>query len=669
MRILHTIGLVLLGQRGHLFPWIPVCFGLGIGLFFLLRFEPSGAVLWGAAIFGGLCLAGPLIAPLLGPIFLGVGIVALGFSIAGLRAHQVAEPVLSFRYYGPVEGRVVGIDRSASDAVRLTLDRVVLSRVAPHKTPARVRISLHGVFDDLDPTPGQTIMTTGHLSPPGGPVEPGGFDFQRHSWFQRLGAVGYTRVPVVLLEPAEGAVDLAIFRMRMAISAYVQARLPGESGAFAAAVTTGDRSGMGQGTLQSLRDSNLAHLIAISGLHMGLLAGFVYGALRLVIAAIPYVALRVPSKKIAAVGALGAASFYLALSGGAVSTERAFIMVAMALVAILFGRRAISLRAVALAASIVLFLRPEALLNPGFQMSFAATTALVAVFGALRNASFHLGPVWARGAVGVVLSSAVAGFATGPIGAVHFNQVSHFGLVANLISVPVMGVLVMPVAVVALVLKPFGLDGLAFGVMGWGLEWILGAAHWASGLPGAVGHVMRPPAFVLPGLTMGALFLILWRGRARWAGLLPMVAAFALWAVAARPPVLIADTGALLGVMTEDGRALSREKGSGFIARNWLENDGDGASQPVAAGRGGEAIAFGPLRLRHVHGKRDVAALTECGADVLVLSHPAPGLLGCEVFDPPRLADLGAVALYPAGRDFRIVTARDLSGTRLWNDQ
>ena len=236
------------------------------------------------------------------------------------------------------------------------------------------------------------VMTTGHLSPPSGPVEPGGFDFQRHAWFGQLGAVGYTRVPLIGLAVAAEDWKLWVFQIRMTISARVREVITGDVGGFAAAVTTGDRSGMSQEALSDLRASNTAHLLEISGLHMGLLSGFVFASLRLFLIFLPYLGPRIAARKIAAGGALLIAAAYLALSGGNVATERAFIMVADALIAIMLNRRAISLRAVAIAATIVLVLRPEALLGPGFQMSFAATTGLVAVFGWMRDGAVQVGP-------------------------------------------------------------------------------------------------------------------------------------------------------------------------------------------------------------------------------------------------------------------------------------
>ncbi|WP_255010918.1 ComEC/Rec2 family competence protein [Roseovarius sp. M141] len=667
----------LLLQRGHFFGWAPVCLGTGIAIYFALRIEPS---LWVYAGLGALIIACLGFARVLGhaagPLAIGAALILTGVILAGARAHVVGGPVLGWRYYGPVEGRVVGIDRSASDAVRVTLDRVSLRDVAPMRTPKRVRVSLHSGITGAVPVPGLNLGATAHLSPPSGPVEPGGFDFQRHAWFQGLGAVGYTRVPLVALAPPDNVQPM--FAIRMALSTHVQAVLPGEAGAFAAAIMTGDRSGMGQETLTALRVSNLAHLLAISGLHMGLLTAFVFAAFRYGLALVPWLALRAPVKPLAAALALVVAAFYLGLSGGSIATERAFIMVAVMLVAVMLGRRALSLRAVALAALVVLCLRPEAVLGPGFQMSFAATTALIAVFGWIQKVRLPLGPRWLRPVSAVVISSLVAGLATAPFAAAHFNQIAHYGLIANLLSVPLMGALVMPAAVFAVCLLPFGLEGIGLWIMGLGLDWILGVARWTAALDGARGTVVSPGIWVVPLLSLGALTVILWQGRARLLGVVPMIAALFLWMQAERPIVLIADTGGLVGVMTEQGRALSARRGSGFIALNWLENDGDAAEQEAAADRWVPKLAGpGGINITAVRGKRAAAALTGCAAGEWVVLNTAPPeewarASGCTLLTPTTLRKTGAIALYERrgeGHSLgpRIVTAREVSGARLWS--
>ncbi len=664
----------LLVQRGHLFPWTPVCLALGIGWYFALHFEPALWMLWSAFATGACCL---LISRRLGglssPLACGVALVLLGLALAGARTHLVAGPLLTFRYYGPIEGRIVAIDRSASDALRLTLDRVVLDRMAPDRTPHRVRVSLHG-DTAFDAVPGAVVMTTGNLSAPNGPVEPNGFDFRRNAWFEGIGAVGYTRVPVLYLEKEAGTVP--VFAARMALAAHVRKIVPGESGAFAAAIMTGDRSGMGQDTLQALRDSNLAHLIAISGLHMGLLAGFLFGGLRLMFLMVPPLALRWPIKKIAALGALAGAAGYLALSGGNIATERAFIMVAVALIAITLDRRALSLRSVAMAALLVLLIWPEALLGPGFQMSFAATVALVAVFAAKRDLpEYWRAPRWLSPVLAVCLSSFIAGAATAPIGMAHFNQVSHYGLLANLVSVPLMGLVVMPAAVLAALLLPFGLDWLALWPMRLGLDWILGVAHEVASWEGAVSHVPAPEPLVLPILTLGALFVILWQGRLRVLGVVPILIAVLLWQQTERPLVLISEDGALVGVMTAEGRALSKAVGAGFVAENWLENDGDGALQEEAAARwpeqDGQGIRHYDLagfQLVHVQGKRAMAAFTGCGKNDIVVANTEPSKsMSCTVFDPESLSRTGATALVEEPGGLRVMTVQDVAGHRLWH--
>ncbi|WP_299280561.1 ComEC/Rec2 family competence protein [uncultured Tateyamaria sp.] len=654
-------------QRGHLFGWLPVGMAIGIAVFFGLRFEPSVVLIGAVLVAGGAAaLLARYVDERVSPLLVFAAMIALGFVLAGWRAHGVAGPVIDWRYYGPVEGRVVGMDRSGSDAVRLTLDQVKLDRVSPEDTPTRVRISLHGDASlGIAPSPGLRVMTTAHLSPPGGPVEPGGFDFQRHAWFAELGAVGYTRVPLVAISAPQFDLRQMVFGIRMSVSARVQEVLPGDVGGFAAAVTTGDRSGISQDGLDDLRASNTAHLLAISGLHMGLLSGFVFGLLRLIFALIPLIALHWPARKMAAVGALIAASVYLALSGGNVATERAFVMVAVALCAILIDRRAISLRAVAIAALIVLSLRPEALMGPGFQMSFAATTALVAVFGWMRDAEWQLGPKWAQPVVGVMLSSAIAGLATAPIGAAHFNAIAHYGLIANLASVPLMGVLVIPAAVLALALAPFGAEAVGLWLMGAGLQWILWVADYVSSLEGARGYVPEPGAWVLPVMAMGALFVILWQGRVRFAGVAAMAGAVMLWQSGARPTVLIADTGGLVGVMTDEGRALSKPKGAGFVARNWLENDGEGIDQEAAAARWPDDVP-----VIHLSGKRALASFDGCAPGQIVvvngtLENTENG--ACLLLDAKLLRKTGSVAVLGQGADAKLVTARDVTGDRMWS--
>ena len=656
----------------------PVFLALGIGLWFGLSSEP-GAEFY--AVLAGILLAlGGLVR--FGPWRARPGVVALAFVVAGAlacgaRVWMVNAPMLSQPYYGPVQGRIVDIDRSQSDAIRLTLDQVVLSDVSPDQTPVRVRISLHGAPPPVPYEMGRTVLTTARLAAPESAPEPGGFDFRRMAWFQQLGAVGYTPSPVVTWAPP-GRWDATINRLRNRLSAGIIARVGGDAGAFASGALTGDRSQISAEVVSDLRVSSLAHLLAISGMNMAFLTGFVFALIRYGLALVPPLALRVNTKKVAAVLALGVALFYLVLSGANVATTRAFLMVSLLLGSVLLDRRVLTLRSVALAALILLVWQPESLLAPGFQLSFAATIALIAFYAPAEQILRARGlPGWLVPAAMLVVTSAIAGLATAPFSAATFNRLTAYGLLANLLTVPVMSVL-MGAGAVAALLAPVGLAAPAFAVMGWAAQWILAVAHWIAGLNGAITPVPHPGAWVMPLITLGALWVLIWQGRARLLGLAPLAFGFGLWAMVERPALLISSDGVLAGVMGPDGRALSASRGAGFAADSWLEDDGDLALQKEAALRPGflgpktqRRFEIGGLRGVVLSGKQAVWAIAAAcfEADLVILPQrygPAPTRpVGCTVIDAAVLGQSGALAglLQPDG----VMLVAVHSQTRLWS--
>ncbi|WP_424934538.1 ComEC/Rec2 family competence protein [Amaricoccus macauensis] len=579
-------------QRRNYPLWVPVFLGIGIGFYFVLPAEPQGWMLVALGVLiligiGSLLQAGHLARVLIMAAIL----PCVGLELAAWRTARLAAPVLERPMNVNVEGRIVGLDRSASDRPRVLLDRVVLHGVEPKLTPVRVRISLEKDTDPAVLQPGLRILGYARLSPPAAPAEPGGFDFRRYAWFKEIGAVGYTRTPFVERWSEGGGWRQWIFKTRIWLSRGIQRALPGRKGGFAAAILTGDRSGVNPGDLVALRQSNLAHLLAISGLHMGLLAGFVFALVRYGLALVPRVALYHPTKKYAAVAALCAGAAYLGLSGASIATQRAFIMTAVVLVAVLLDRPALTLRAVALAAVIILIRAPESLTEAGFQMSFAATTALIAAYEWLRRQGWwretQTDVRWrfARPVIGVAATSFVAGAATAPISAFHFNMMSQYGLIANILAVPAMGLLVMPAGVIAGLLAPLGLAVIPLWVMGAGIDYILQVASFVSGLEGSVRAIPAGPTAALSLICLGGIFAVLWIGKGRGLALLPILAGVVLWAGAERPDVLIAENGRLFGVWTPAGRVVNSEKGNSFAASIWLGNDGDAAPQAEAYAR------------------------------------------------------------------------------------
>jgi competence protein ComEC len=676
---------VIEAQRHQLALWSPVFLGLGIGVYFALPGEPLGWMLTALGAAGVLGLAMLYRAPPLARVLLlALLIPAAGFEMAALRSRAVAAPVLPYEMTVNVEGRVIGLDRSASDRPRVLLDRVVIYGLEPGRTPRRVRISLDPSAPKDMLQPGMRLIGQARLSPPGAPVEPGGFDFRRLAWFEGLGAVGYTNTPMLETygSDASGFRQTA-FRWRMALSGYIQARVRGQAGGFAAAILAGDRSDIDRGVEKALRVSNLYHLVSISGLHMSLLAAAVFGIVRYGMAAVPWLALNWPLKKIAACAALLVGGLYLFVSGAHVPTQRAYVMTATVLVAVLLDRPALTMRAVALAALIVLAMAPESLMNAGFQMSFAATVALIAAFDALRRRAWWHHTQTDRGwrlvkpVLGVAVTSLVAGVATAPFSAFHFNAVSQYGLLANLLAVPAMGLVVMPAAVIAGLLAPIGLSAPAFWAMGLGIDYILEVAKFVAGLDSAARAVPAGPGISLVLIAFGGLFCALWAGRWRALGAVPVAAGFMVWMAVDRPAILISEDGRLFGIRTEAGRVLNSGRGNGFAARNWLDNDGDAASQEAAHSRPGMQTRRG-WASASVPGLGDIVyfgtkapdaeTAAACGSAAIVLAPRWRAELrgGCRFIGAGTLRREGALALRIEEDGLEVEGARSRNRGRPW---
>lgn len=674
---------IIEAQRPAFGLWVPVLFGLGVAAYFALPAEPSGSAL--VALGVAVLLVGAAVWPagaLLRVALVALLLPGLGFGVAAIRARAAAAPVLAWPVVATVSGRVIGLDRSASDRPRVLLDGVAIYGMDPGRVPARVRVSVDPATPESLLQPGLRLMMQARLTPPPAPSEPRAFDYRRQAWFERLGAIGYARTPVVEAEGSDrGSMSQLAFRARMAASRHIQRLVPTQGGAFAAAILTGDRSGIDRSVEDALRVSSLYHIVSISGLHMSLLAAAVFGLIRYGLALVPWVALRWPLKKIAAVVALGAGLAYLVISGLDVPAQRSYVMTATVLVAVLIDRPALTMRAVALAGLVVLAFAPESLVQPGFQMSFAATIALIAAFEGLRGQPWWQAVQTARGwrfakpVIGLAMTSAVAGLATAPISAFHFNTMTQYGLVANLLAVPAMGLVVMPASVIGVLAAPFGLDWLPFWLAGLGMDYVIAVARLVAGWGGAVTGVRSGPPASLALLLLGGLVFVLWIGRGRWAGLGLAGIGVALWAAHARPDLVIADDGRLFGFRTAAGRVLSGT-GNGFAAEAWLRDDGDLASPEEAYARGRlprvkhriRADVPGVGTVLYVGASQAELGLCETAA-VLIAPNWAEAPSGrCLFVGKERLRRDGALAirLTPAG--LHVEGARSASRGRLWTE-
>lgn len=493
--------------------------------------------------------------------------MALGYGAAGWRTWSVAAPVMPDTERGwTVEGWVSQL--GPGDRIAVTIDVSRIEGMTPEETPARVRVRATGDAPSL----GEGVRVRAGLAPPPGPSAPGDYDFSRQAYFDRIGGTGFTYGG---FEPAEvttrglDRIARGLARVRGAMTDHIRNRVDDGRGGVLAALVTGERSGVLESDTDSLRDSGLAHLLSISGAHMSLVGGGVFALSALLLAMIAPLSRAWDVRKPAAVIALVASTAYLLLSGANVTAQRSWIMLAVMLVALLADRRALTLRNIAVAAVIVLLIAPESLFEAGFQMSFAATVALIATYEALREraiAGARERSLWASGLrflAALVLTSVVAGAATAFYAAFHFNRTAPFSLAGNLLGMPVFTFWVMPLTTIASVLTPFGIDGPFWRAAAVGMGWVLRIGEWVATWPGAMVPVRAAAPAAL--LVYSAGFVVLCAGRraVRAGGLAAMAAAGAIWIATPRPVLWVSDTAVVAGVVEGSLIATDRRR-SGY---------------------------------------------------------------------------------------------------------
>lgn len=586
-------------ERGNGFLFAPVFMAAGALFYFTIPLEPGFAVLFvclGAAI--GLALitsARPALhAALLAAIMFSAGALA-----GKIETWRASTQMLGSQITTQLTGRVMRIEHQATGRVRLTLDVMATQRPALRYAPERVRATARSVPEGLKP--GDVVYGVARLMPPSGPVRPQSYDFTFNSYFSGIGASGFfmtgPKIVTSQIKPdlkTRIVVMVEMWRGRMA--QHIENSIGGPEGAVAAALITGIRAGISEEINEALRITGLYHIISISGLHMALVGGTLMVALRAGFALFPNFAMRRPVKKYAAFIALSATGFYLVMSGGDVAAQRSFMMLAVMLLAVLFDRAALTMRNLAISALIILALAPHEVIGPSFQMSFAATAALVAAYAVWRDqrvrrparlrARETLKTKGLRSIAGYIaglsMTSVVAGLATALFTAWHFQQVSPLSLIANLAVMPIVSVAVMPMAVLASLLMPLGLDGPPLWVMGQGIMAMNAIAIWLANYSAYDATGAIPLAAVMT-LTMALALLTMSETGLRWAALPLLIIGVWLLALRDLPDAFVSEDATLVALRLTDGRiAVNRDRPRAFTMDNWRRAFGGGAiERPV----------------------------------------------------------------------------------------
>ena len=666
--------------------WVPVIFGTGIALYFAVTFEPP---LWPAvaAATAGLGLAFLLRRyPAWCEAALAFMALAAGLALMCETAHEHQTPMLQ-RHVGPVTvtGRVSDIDL-VEKGWRIIVETDPLPGLEASEQPRRLRVHISAKSDEL--VPGDRVSLKAMLYPVPAQVLPGGRDFQRELYFTGIGGVGYSlgaaRKIAGPQDAGEGGWREELRRLRTEMSRRIVAVLPGSTGGVASALITGKRGAISEEDKQAFRDSGLSHLLAIAGLHLGLVGAFVFFAVRGSLALIPPVALRYPIKKIAAGVTLVVLTCYLLISGAAIPTERAFVMNGVVFAAILIDRLRISMRICAIAAAVVLVLDPARLMGVSFQMSFGAVVALVAVyetFGGrlgrvLRGRWLFAGVVGYCGAVAV--TTLVATLGTYPFSIYHFHHIALYSPLANVIAVPISALWTLPWGVVTCLVMPFGLERLALIPMGWGIDATIWVAQHVSALPGNVWMTPRLPAMGLLSISLGGLWLCLWRGSWRSWGVVAIAAGFASMMLTRPPDIIIADTGRFVAARAADGHYfVSADNGEKMVRSFLAEETGEALADWPEAGAGAEGgLDCAKASCLYTARGRKVAVITgeaglplRCGGLDAIISQ-VPAGFRCRsmmpVIDRIDSWRRGAVALWLDAGGITVESTNEIRGDRPW---
>lgn len=678
----------MLDQHDRWILWFPALMAMGIGFYFSLKEEP-------AAFFGLFPAAGFLFGGFyfyrIKKIFIpaiALFWIALGFAAAEVRTHLVAAPMLQQRT-PPVEirGTIDKIENLESGR-RVTLrDLEYLSDWrTKNQLPRKVRIKLKASDMEKALTVGSRVDIRAMLLPLSPPVMPGAYDFQRHLFFMGIGATGFALDETSVIEEARK--NTFFENLRASLRKNIHAHIADKDAAgMTTALLYGEDQSISKETYEDMRRSGLAHLIAISGLQVTLVTGFLFFVVRYFLAAIPYVALRYPIKKITALIAMLGALFYMQLIGdNNIPAARAVIMAVVAMAAIMLDRDPFTLRLVAFAAAVVLFLRPESLLSPSFQLSFAAMVGLISFYEVTRDWWLRQGieARWYKKIFLYILGSmamtVVATISTAPFALYHFLSTPLLtGVLANLVAVPLSSFVTMPAAVIGAFLIPLGLEKIPFQIAGLSVRAILDFADILADWPLSVFSMNAWAVEALGLISFGALWIAIWKGYIRLAGVLPILIAFSSIAGTPRADILISANGKLYAVRDQEQKLIvSSKTAEKFVRDHWVKREGAEGHDFFARGREGAMSCDAIACIYRAKGKtvsflKSASALeTDCeAADIVVAPFFRVDRKFCAapdvVIDKTDLKKRGAHAVYFAlDGSVMVKTVEAERGHRLW---
>lgn len=502
----------------------------------------------------------------------------LGFSILSAYGMLSGTSMLKWPVFGSYRAEISKVISRSGEQQRIIIQNIT---VQEGRDPMirRARIFVRG-----GPTLERGMIVEGkmRLSPVPTPAVPGGYDPQFHGYFAGIGAYGNTTGQLTIVDELPRGPLYFLDRVREAIGVRIDAAMQGPSLGIARALIIGDQRQIDQSTRKTMSAAGLAHVLAISGLHLSLVAGGIFIGTRFLLAMSYKVAQVYSPKKIAAVFGIAAALFYLAISGASVSATRATVTLILIFGAILVERRALTMRNVAFASLFVLLTDPASVFRPGFQLSFAAVAALVGVYEMTAQSRADNDGFFSKFFkffLGTGVTSLVAGAATALFAAYHFQQTAPLGVLGNVVALPLVGFVVLPAAVGAVLSMPLGFEKLFLNLMGWGIDQILTIAHTVAKLAEPIDYspVLLPSALIFG--FLGLAWFVFFASKLRFLGPAVALIFVAFLSVDQPPDVLIADSSKAVAVRTSDGLSLVTGRTNSFISDVWQSSYQENISQ------------------------------------------------------------------------------------------
>ncbi len=558
----------LCNEKYNLILWFPVFQCAGILTYFSLNFEPSCA--FTISIF-----------LLLSPILILIAIlyrkyailcisliaVLIGFTASKFRTDSVNTHILDKeRYVKDIVATVKDINNKGS------YEQFLLYEIKNTKFKLdNIRISVRTKAEEGIKI-GDQVKLSAKLFPPKIAPSEYAYDFARIAYYQKISATGFATSKIVLYKKAEARkFQEYIESFRQYIYENLQQNTKKPHADIISALLIGKKDGIDQKTMNAIRDSGIAHLFAISGLHLSFVAGLFFIVFRNLFAISETLTLKYNTKKISAFFTILPTTFYLLITGMQISAQRAYIMVILVLVAIIIERKYRGLIAIAFAASVILIVEPEAILKPGFQMSFSAVLALVASYQINANKLFKIKII--KYFVSIMISSIIASLATVPYTIYNFNYFSISGIITNLIAIPIVTLIIIPLGIIYVLLIPLGTQWIITPLMESPIDSVLYITNAIASLQYLVIPIRTFPASLIIIITLGLLWLCLWERNWRFFGIFFIVLGIFSRAMYTTPDILVSADN--LAVKEDDNLLYSlTRKNRNFVVKTWAKQNG-----------------------------------------------------------------------------------------------